>query len=953
MPGPPADRRWRSPPGAASLTGRAAATRLRRKLPILARAAFPWRLLLLAGALCALIAGALTRGLVERPASLVAPAGTAGQKSLAALPLAAQGPFSAAIGGDRAAFRVSSLGIGTFTARNPQQDLSARFSRSGLTVSSHTLHASLRLRSIAYGNSVRPVAQVKPTASGNRVTYAHPGVEEWYANGPLGLEQGFTLGAPETTRPGGALTLTLDLSANAGMSMSRDGRTLQFGHGGRTLRYDGLLVTDASGRRLDSRLELSGDTLLIRVGTRGARYPLRIDPLIQQGNKLVPGDETGPGSEAGTSVAMSADGNTALVGGIGDEPHGKPMEGAAWVFTRSGSTWSQQAKLTGGGEQGEGQFGISVALSADGNTALVGGINDETAGKQVGAAWVFTRSGSTWTQQGAKLTGGGEEGLNGRFGKSVALSGDGNTALVGAYFDENAKKEPQGGSAFVFTRSGGAWKHQGAKLTGSNEEGLAEFGISVALSADGNTALVGGPNDEGKAKLSMSGAAWVFTRSGASWAQQGSKLTGAGESGPGELGWSVALSADGNTALAGAPADGDGAAFAFARTGTTWTQQGSKLVPSDATTGAAFGSGVALSADGTLALIGGPTDKDSSVPTGAAWEFARTGSSWAQQLGKILGSGEAPESEFGAAVALAADGDTALLGAPIDAVNTGAGWVFVHPPPDASSDAASSVGTNTATLNGSVVRGASATAHFEYGTSSAYGNSTAVQSVQPLYPGGPIVPAIAILQSLSANVAGLYPNTTYHYRLVVQNSAGTSVSGDRTFITPITPCACVGLVPPPAALRPILSRVSQSHARWRVGSAAARLTASLGSRTASAAKSKPKAKVRRPPLGTAFSFTLNVAASVKLTFTHPVTGRKVRRRCVAQSKSNRRRPACKRAVTLATRLVLAARSGPNKISFQGVLDGKKLAPGTYTVRLVATNAGLTSASKSLTFAVVR
>jgi FG-GAP repeat len=907
---------------------------------------FPWRLLLLAGVLCTLIGGAVTRRLAERSTSPIPHVGIAGQKSLGALPLAAQGPLSAAIGNDRRAFRVSSLGIETFAARNSQQGLSARFSRSGVTVRSHTLQASLRLRSIAYGNSVRPVAQVKPTASGNRVTYAHPGVDEWYANGPLGLEQGFTLGAPTTTSAGGALTLTLDLSANTGTSISRDGRTLQFGRGGRALRYDGLLVTDASGRRLDSRLELSGGRLLIRVATRGARYPLRVDPLIQQGNKLVPGDETGPGSEAGTSVALSADGNTALVGGIGDEPHGKPMEGAAWVFTRSGSTWSQQAKLTGGGEQGEGQFGISVALSADGNTALVGGINDETAGKQVGAAWAFTRSGSTWTQQGAKLTGGGEEGFNGRFGKSVALSGDGNTALVGAYFDENAKKEPQGGSAFVFTRSGGTWKHQGAKLTGGNEEGLAEFGISVALSADGNTALVGGPNDEGKAKLTMSGAAWVFTRSGASWTQQGSKLTGAGESGPGELGWSVALSADGDTALAGAPADGDGAAFAFAREGTPWTQQGSKLAPSDATSGAAFGSGVALSADGTLALIGGPVDKDSAVPTGAAWEFARTGSSWAQQLGKILGSGEVPESEFGAAVALAADGDTALLGGPIDALNTGAAWVFVHPPPDASSDAASSVGTNMATLNGSVVLGASATAHFEYGTSSAYGDSSAVQSVQPLYPGGPIVPAIAVAHPLSTNVVGLSPNTTYHYRLVVQNSAGTSVSGDRTFTTQITPCGCVGSILPPPALRPILSNVSQSHVRWRAGSAGARLSAS-------AARSKPKAKARRPPLGTTFSFTLNVAASVKLTFTHAVAGRKVKRRCVAQSKSNRRRPACTRTVTLATKPALAGHAGPDKISFQGVLDGKKLAPGTYTVALVATGAGLSSATKSLTFTIVK
>jgi hypothetical protein len=917
---------------------------------------FPWRALLLAAIVCTSVGGVVAQLRGGEPSGLAI--GTPPQKSLAALPLAAEGPVSAAVGAGRMAFRVSPLGAGTFAAHNARQELGARFSRSGVTVSSHALRLSLRLRSIAYGDSVRPVAPIEPVANGNRVTYAHPGVSEWYANGPLGLEQGFTVGAPRRMSADGKLTLALDLSANAGTSLSNDGRTLRVGRATRALRYDGLVVTDASGRRLAGGLALRGNRLLIHIAALGARYPLRIDPLVQQGSKLVPSDETGPGSEAGTSVALSADGNTALIGGIGDEPHGKPMEGAAWVFTRSGSTWTQQGpKLTGGGEQGEGQFGISVALSADGNTALIGGINDETGGKQVGAAWVFTRSGPTWTQQGPKLTGGPEEGTNGRFGKSVALSADGNTALVGSYFDENAKKEPQGGSAFVFTRSGATWKHEGAKLTGSGEEGTAEFGISVALSADANTAMIGGPNDEGKAKLAMSGAAWVFTRSGVNWTQQGPKLTGTGESGPGELGWSVALSADGNTALAGAPADGDGAAFAFARAGSAWTQQGAKLSPSDATSGAGFGSGVALSADGTLALIGGPVDKDSAVPTGAAWEFGRTGSSWAQQLRKRLGSGEAPESEFGAAVALSADGDTALLGGPIDALNTGAAWAFVNPPLGSTTSAASNVGSSTALLNGSAIRGASATAHFEYGPTSAYGSSTAPQAVEPLYPGGPIVPAIAIDQLLSANVAGLSPTTTYHFRLVVQNSAGTSVGVDRTFTTVPVPCACVGHEPSPA-LRPILSSISQTHARWRAGGAAARLSASLsasasgGSRTAGTAKSKPKAKVRRPPLGTTFSFTLNTAASVRFTFTQLVGGRRVNGRCVAQSGKNRHKRPCKRTISRMA-FSVNGQPGARKLAFQGTARGKRLPPGPYEVTLVASDAGLSSAPKSLSFTIVR
>ena len=136
-----------------------------------------------------------------------------------------------------------------------------------------------------------------------------------------------------------------------------------------------------------------------------------------------------------------------------------------------------------------------------------------------GAAWVFTRSGSTWTQQGEKLTGSGESG-NGEFGDSVALSSEGNTALIGGRGDNGDL-----GAAWVFTRSGSSWTQQGEKLTGGGESGKGEFGVSVALSSDGNTALIGGSGDN-----SDHGAAWVFTRSGSTWTQQGEKLTGGGES---------------------------------------------------------------------------------------------------------------------------------------------------------------------------------------------------------------------------------------------------------------------------------------------------------------------------------------------------------------------------------------------------------------------------------------
>ncbi len=169
------------------------------------------------------------------------------------------------------------------------------------------------------------------------------------------------------------------------------------------------------------------------------------------------------------------------------------------MFTRSGGEWSQQSgELKGSAEVGAGEFGKGVALSSDGNTALMGGPGDNT---NVGAAWVFTRSGGEWTQQGAKLTGSGETG-EGEFGTSVALSSEATTALIGAAAD-NTKV----GAAWVFTRSDTIWTQQGAKLTANSGEEIGEglFGFSVALSSEGNTALIGAPGDN----INV-GAAWVF-----------------------------------------------------------------------------------------------------------------------------------------------------------------------------------------------------------------------------------------------------------------------------------------------------------------------------------------------------------------------------------------------------------------------------------------------------------
>lgn len=229
--------------------------------------------------------------------------------------------------------------------------------------------------------------------------------------------------------------------------------------------------------------------------------------FVQQGPKLVGTGTVGFFPQQGFSVSLSADGSTAIVGGKGDNNNA----GAAWIWIRSGGVWAQQGnKLVGSGAVGPALQGSAVAISADGNTAIVGGGNDNSS---FGAAWIWTRSGGLWNQQGNKLVASGAVG-NAFHGSSVALSADGNTAIVGGFFDDGNK-----GAAWIWIRIGGVWTQQGSKLVGSGGVGNAFQGSSVSLSADGNTAIIGGPRDNFVAGVGggTSGAVWVWSRSGGVW----------------------------------------------------------------------------------------------------------------------------------------------------------------------------------------------------------------------------------------------------------------------------------------------------------------------------------------------------------------------------------------------------------------------------------------------------
>ncbi len=326
-----------------------------------------------------------------------------------------------------------------------------------------------------------------------------------------------------------------------------------------------------------------------------------------------------------------------------------PGAGAVYVFTRSSGNWSQQAYVKASNAREYGVFGSSVALSADGDTLAVGAFGDDsnatgingaqasTGTSNAGAVYVFTRIGVTWTQQAyvkASNTDAGDY-----FGSRVALAANGNTLAVAAVLESSAatgvnssnqadNTSAGAGAVYVFSRTGSSWSQQAYVKASTNGAG-DYFGISVALSGDGSTLAVGANRESSSAtgingnqtndSALHSGAVYVFSRAGTTWSQQAYVKTGTTHAGD-EFGTDVALSADGNTlavtayfesggttGINGDPANNSanrsGAAYVFTRTGGTWSQQ-AYVKAGNAETGDRFGVSAALSADGNTLAVG-------------------------------------------------------------------------------------------------------------------------------------------------------------------------------------------------------------------------------------------------------------------------------------------------------------------------------------------------------------
>jgi hypothetical protein len=446
---------------------------------------------------------------------------------------------------------------------------------------------------------------------------------------------------------------------------------------------------------------------------------------------------------AGGGLALSGDGTTMAVGaphesssarGVGGSQTNNDLysSGAVYVYTRSGTGWTQQAYLKAATPGQSDHFGYVVALSRDGNTLAVSafwesggsrGVNGNQADDSIpqsGAVYIFTRANGRWAQQAyLKASNAGEAGEGDNFGDgdqfgfSVTLSDDGNTVAVGAVAeDSNAtgingnqadNSAQSAGAVYVFARTGTAWAQQ-AYVKPSNTRGGHQFGYAVSLSADGSTLAVGSYDEGGGARVvdgpqeqtrNGSGAVYIFARTGATWAQRNYLKASNAEQGD-SFGVSVVLSDDGATLLAGA-LDSDclipgivhgptevcnneraqdnssGYAYVFVRSGATWAQQ-AFITSSNIGRTDWFGARLALSGDGNTAVIGaaledsaaqgidGRQNDDSAIEAGAVYYFTRSGTTWTQRA-YVKGSNTQAFDEFGSSVAVSADGRTFAVGA--------------------------------------------------------------------------------------------------------------------------------------------------------------------------------------------------------------------------------------------------------------------------------------------------
>lgn len=603
--------------------------------------------------------------------------------------------ISMAIGEDDPSYHVRTQ-AGRVHVNNPRHRMSADFSAGSVEFALAANRWTMTMGGYGYGSRLRSTRPASPVTMLNRVEYPRGPVTEWYVNGPLGIEQGFTIQEAPGRSDGEPLTVALSIEGNVTPTLAAGGRTLALTKDGVTvLRYSGLASWDADGHELPAWLEVDGRELRIRVNDAGARYPVTIDPYVQAPalTTAMPCDSSGvcddgaPYTQFGYSLAISADGNTVVVGAPGKYFNNTQIQrGVAYVFVKPpdheggwnggwGPNYFKTKLLANESLTTFLTFGVSVDISRDGATVVVGG-------RGVGA-YVYLRPSGGWgsvaTQaQNARLVAVPRTNERNYFiGESVAISGDGATIAVGAPGHEiNSVRR---GAAYVFLKPATGWINgfESQKFTGAAS---TEYGHAVSLSDDAKVLVVGAPGSAYTDPSVPSGTAHVLARyandGSADYYAAAAELIPSAPSFDDRFGSAVSVDGIGNTVVVGNFRTGTattfGAALVYVRPSAGWgvpsfamTETAALLGSDTVSLNTAIGWAVDISQDGQTIVAGSGPGAGEPVGQTAAYFFARPTTGWSTttESARTLPWDALQEDWFGNAVTISGDGSVAVIGA--------------------------------------------------------------------------------------------------------------------------------------------------------------------------------------------------------------------------------------------------------------------------------------------------
>ncbi len=460
---------------------------------------------------------------------------------------------------------------GAYQAPNRAQNLRTYFTPQGIRIVPRAFEGEappwewgLTLTGYGMADRVQPVEAATLAADGNRIELARSALTEWYINDERGLEQGFTLHSPPAAgRREADATLALEMalsgSLTANLTAAGDALELTTPGGVRVLRYDSLLVTDATGRELPAHFELLSSAgqqpLRVVVDAGDAVYPITVDPLAASPSWTAEGNQINVqfGFSVGTAGDVNGDGYGDVIVGAYLYDNGQGDEGRAFVYHGGAAGLATTAAWTAESDQAAALFGFSVGTAGDVNgdgyaDVIVGAYAYDNGQTDEGGAWVY-HGGAAGLATTAAWTAESDQ-AGAQFGYSVGTAGDVNgdgygDVIVGAYAYDNGQTNE--GRAFVY-HGGAAGLATTAAWTAESDQAGAQFGISVGTAGDVNgdgyaDVIVGsylydnGQENEGRAFVYHGGAAGLATT--AAWTAE-SDQAGA------EFGFSVGTAGDVN-----------------------------------------------------------------------------------------------------------------------------------------------------------------------------------------------------------------------------------------------------------------------------------------------------------------------------------------------------------------------------------------------------------------------